>query len=49
MRKDQRGIFINQSSYTEKIKKSFDFESVNIASTLMEKGVLTNEEDYVND
>ena len=49
IRKDQSGIFVNQSSYTEKILKNFDFATVNIASTPMEKGMLTREEDHVND
>lgn len=42
------GIFICQSVYTESILKRFKFDKVNPASTPMEKGMVTDEQNCVN-
>jgi len=43
------GIFVNQPKYTEKILQRFKCESLNSASTPIERGMVTNEENCVND
>lgn len=43
------GIFVNQPKYTEKILQRFKFNFANAASTPMERGMITDEENLVND
>lgn len=45
----QNGIFVNQSKYTEKILKRFQFDLSNSVSTPMERGMVTEEEKRAND
>lgn len=46
---DSKGIFVNQSRYTEKILRKFKFDELNSTTTPMERGMMTEEENFVND
>ena len=42
-------IFVNQSRYTQKILERFKFDNLNPVSTPIEHGMVTNEENFIND
>ncbi|XP_076298344.1 uncharacterized protein LOC143217692 [Lasioglossum baleicum] len=44
-----RGIFVSQPQYTKKIVERFKFDASNPSSTPMERGMVTDEENYIND
>lgn len=45
---DSNGIFVNQPKYVEKILKKFKFDAFNSTSTPMGRGMVTNENNFVN-
>lgn len=46
---EPHGIFVSQSNYTEKILKCFKLDTSNSVSTPMERGMVTDEENHIND
>lgn len=46
---EPEGIFVSQSKYTKRIIKRFDFDMCNRATTPIEKGMIANEENFLND
>lgn len=45
---DSSGIFVNQSQYTQRILQRFKFDMLNPASTPMERGMVTDEGNLIN-